>query len=192
VIPDTSKLDVALRTIAGFGVGSVIVPSNTVAATACPDNLIGMTVALSLSISVIGASFGYTIYYNIFTNKLKTALPAYVAKAAVGAGLPALEVVEFITTLVGAPAKIMTVPGVTPSIVAAATRSSQDAYAYGLEYVWNKSIAFRCVSIIACFFFQAIAGSWRIASRLILRLDVPEDSDLGVSRLSVSVERHPL
>jgi hypothetical protein len=50
---------VALGTIAGFGVGGVLVPPSTIAITVCPDRLIATTVALSLSIRVIGGSIGY-------------------------------------------------------------------------------------------------------------------------------------
>lgn len=138
-----------------YPLGGVLVPINAIAATACPDNLIGTVVALSLCIRVVGGSIGYTIYYNIFATKLKTALPTYIAKAAIGAGLPASDVTVFIETLLGAPTKITTVPGVTSAVIAAATRATQEAYAYGLKYVWLTSIAFGVVAIIACIFLPS-------------------------------------
>ena len=162
-------MDVALGTIAGFGVGGILVPASTVALTACPDHLIGSTVALSLSIRVIGgsigrfkhwtvsrirdladASTGYAIYYNIFTTKLKTALPNYIVAAAVDAGLPKSEAVTFVTKFTTAPASVASLKGVTPAVLAAATSASQTAYAYSLSYVWYTSIAFGFVSIVAC------------------------------------------
>ena len=155
VTPDTPKLDVVLGTIGGFGVGGVLVPALTVAITACPDELIGTTAALSLSIRVIGGSIGYAIYYNIFDSKLKGALPVYLSKAVQKAGLPVAQIPKFITTWVAAPTTVGSIQGVTPAVVAAATRATQEAYAFGFRYVWFASIAFGCLSIIACLALQS-------------------------------------
>jgi hypothetical protein len=69
---------VALGTLAGFGVGGVLIPAATIAVTLCPGDLIATCVALSLSIRVIGGSIGYAIYYNIFVNNITSKLPAYI------------------------------------------------------------------------------------------------------------------
>lgn len=147
--PHNPKTAVALGTIAGFGVGGVLVPPSTIAITVCPDHLIATTVALSLSIRVIGGSIGYTIYYNIFAEKLKAALPVRVAEAAIAAGLPATEAMTFVETFLTVPSSVTTIPGVNADIIAAATEGSRDAYAYGLSYVWYTSIAFGVVAIVA-------------------------------------------
>jgi hypothetical protein len=152
VTPTNPRTAVALGTIAGFGVGGVLVPPSTIAITVCPDRLIATTVALSLSIRVIGGSIGYTIYYNIFAEKLGKALPGNIAKAAVAAGLPVSDATSFVTTFLTTPGRITSVPGVTPKILAAATRASQDSYAYALSFVWYTSIAFGVVAIIAAGF----------------------------------------
>ena len=150
--PTNPRTAVALGTIAGFGVGGVLVPPSTIAITVCPDRLIATTVALSLSIRVIGGSIGYTIYYNIFAEKLGKVLPGNVAKAALGAGLPVSDATSFVTTFLTAPGSITSAPGVTPKIIAAATRATQDSYAYALSFVWYTSIAFGVVAIIAAGF----------------------------------------
>lgn len=150
--PTNPRTAVALGTIAGFGVGGVLVPPSTIAITVAPDSLIATTVALSLSIRVIGGSLGYTIYYNIFAEKLGKVLPENVAKAAVGAGLPVSDATKFVTEFLTAPGSIMSLPGVTPSVVAAATRGAQDSYAYAISFVWYTSIAFGVVAIIAAAF----------------------------------------
>ena len=59
--PTNPKTTVALGTIAGFGVGGVLVPAATLATSACPDELIATCVALSLSIRNLGSSIGYAI-----------------------------------------------------------------------------------------------------------------------------------
>lgn len=150
VTPDNPKLDVALGTIAGFGVGGILVPASTVALTVCPDELIATTVALSLSIRVIGGSIGYAIYYNIFTNKLTVALPEYVGAAVIQAGLPAEDAMIFVETFLTTPMAIASAPGATVGIIGAATRAQQEAYAYAFSYVWYSSIAFGVIAIVAC------------------------------------------
>lgn len=148
--PDNPKTAVALGTICGFGVGGVLVPAATIAITVSPDDLIATTVALALSIRVVGGSIGYSIYYNVFLNKLTPALPAYVGRYAVAAGLPAANAVEFVTAYLGAPTTLSSVDGVTPAVIAAAAKGSQWAYAHALKYVWYVSIPFGILACVAC------------------------------------------
>jgi hypothetical protein len=148
-----------MGTIAGFGVGGVLVPAATVAFTVCPDELIAICVALSLSIRAIGGSIGYAIYYNIFINKLTSKLPTYVGTYAVEAGLPLISVTDFVGLFLTAPQELATVPipRLTPAVVQAATLGSRWAYAESLKYVWYTSIAFGGLSIIACVFLGNIS-----------------------------------
>lgn len=152
VKPHNPKLAVALGTIAGFGVGGVLVPPSTIAVTVCDDSLIATTIALSLSVRLIGGSIGYTIYFNIFSRKLSTALPEYIVKSAIRAGLPPANAESFADAFLKAPATLAKVPGVTPEIIAAATLGSQNAYAYAFSFVWYSSIAFGAIAILAAFF----------------------------------------
>ena len=152
VTPETPGLAVALGTICGFGVGGLLVPTQTVAITCSPDAFIASTTALSLAVRVFGGSIGYTIYYNIFSNKLTTALPAEVAKHAIQAGLSPKQVETFVGTFLTVPAKAAKISGVTEAIIAAATKGSQLAYAEALQLVWYTSIPFGVCAIIACCF----------------------------------------
>jgi hypothetical protein len=154
--PDTAKLTVAFGTIAGFGVGGVLVPSATVALICVPDAYLATTAALSLSIRTVGGSIGYTIYYNIFVNKLTSALPAKVAQYATDAGLSSADATGFVTTFLTAPANITTAPGYTPAIAAAATIGSRWAYAEALKFVWYTSIPFGVLAVVACIFLPSI------------------------------------
>jgi hypothetical protein len=72
----------------------------------------------------------------------------YVAEYAIKAGLLVTNATLFVETLFGDPARILTVAGVTPKGVAAATYGSQWAYAESLKYVWYTSIAFGICAII--------------------------------------------
>jgi hypothetical protein len=149
ITPETPKLAVALGTICGFGVGGVLVPAATIAITVAPDELIATAVALALSIRVVGGSIGYSIYYNVFLNKLNPNLPAFIGEYAVKAGLPASSATEFVTIYLTAPANITSVAGVNDAILAAASLGSRWAYSESLKYVWYVSVPFGVLACIA-------------------------------------------
>lgn len=136
VTPDNEKRVIALGTVAGLGLGGLIVPSATVAMIASPDALITTCAALSLSVRAVGGSIGYSIYYNIFANKLTVRLPLYIAEFAVKAGLPIEDIKVFVGTFLTSPKDIGQIPGISPAIIAAATNGAQLAYANSLKYVW--------------------------------------------------------
>ncbi|KAG9202805.1 hypothetical protein G6514_004059 [Epicoccum nigrum] len=148
--PDNEHLVVGLGAMASLGVGGVLVPAATVAMIVCPDALITTAAALSLSIRTVGGSIGYSIYYNVFATKLEQNLPKYVVEHAIKAGLPVTSAVDFITVFLTAPANLTTtrIEGVTPEVIAGATKGAQWAYSQSLKYVWFTSIAFGSIAII--------------------------------------------
>lgn len=154
--PDTASMTVALGTIAGFGVGGVLVPSATVALICVPDAYLATTAALSLSIRTVGGSIGYTIYYNIFSNKIKSGLPQKIAQYAMGAGISAADATDFVGIFLTTPANITSAPGYSSAIVEAATIGSRWAYADALKYVWYTSIPFGCLAVVSCLFLPSI------------------------------------
>jgi hypothetical protein len=166
--PDTPNLAIAFGTIVGFGIGGVLVPAATIAITVTPDAFIATTVALSLSIRVIGGSIGYAIYYNIFVGKLNKKLPLYIAQYAIRAGLPVASAEDFVIAVLTAPKKVADVLGVTPAVIEAATIGSQWAYSDSLAYVWYTSIAFGTLACIACLFLGNVRPylTHRVAAHL--------------------------
>ncbi len=151
VTPTNAGLAVGLATVAGFGIGGVIVPSATIAMTACPDSLIATATALTLTVRFVGGSIGYSIYYNVFTEKLSLKLPAMVLEFATRAGLSKGSATEFVTTFLSDPGAAANLTGITPAILDAATIGSRWAYADALKYVWYVSIPFGILSIMGCF-----------------------------------------
>jgi MFS family permease len=135
--PDNVVQTIALGTVACFGLGGVIVPAATVAMIAAPDALITTCAALSLSVRAVGGAIGYSIYFNIFKEKLANKLPVLVGTYAVGAGLPVADAETFVGTYLtlGAEAA-MKLPGVTAAVLEGALTGSQWAYAQSLHYVW--------------------------------------------------------
>lgn len=140
--PENEHLVVGLGSIASFGIGGVLVPAATVAMIVCPDALITTAAALSLSIRTVGGSIGYSIYYNVFATKLEQNLPKYAAEYAIKAGLPVTSAVEFVTVFLTTPAELATtkIEGVTPAVIAGATKGVQWAYSQSLKYVWVRCI----------------------------------------------------
>jgi hypothetical protein len=104
---------------------------------------------VSLSVRAVGGSIGYSIFFNIFQDKLTARLPTYVAGAAIQAGLPLEAAETFVGALLAAPEALASIPGVTPAIIAAATYGKQLAYAESLRYVWWASISFGVCAMVA-------------------------------------------
>jgi len=108
----------------------------------CPRHLLTIILhalscaAISLSVRAVGGAIGYSIYFNIFSGKLKKLLPALVGEYAVKAGLPLASAELFVVTYLTAPAEIASVPGVNAGVLAGALKGSQWAYAESLHYVW--------------------------------------------------------
>ena len=154
--PDREVIATVLSTIASYGVGGVLVPAATVALTVTPDAFIATTVALSISIRVIGGSIGFTIFYNVFISRLTTLLPLNVATYAVRAGLPLPSAQLFVEAYLLDPKESSKLKGVTPAILEAAALGSRWAYSDSLAYVWYTSIAFGVLAIVACLFLGNI------------------------------------
>ncbi|GIZ43166.1 hypothetical protein CKM354_000640400 [Cercospora kikuchii] len=154
--PETPGMAVAFGTLAGFGVGILLVPPAVVAACVVPDNLIATAVALVVTLRFVGGAIGYTIYYAIFTDKITGILPVQVGTYAVGAGLNPADATEFVTTFLTAPADVVLLPYASPAIVAAATEGTRWAYSKALTYVWYTSIPFGIITIAVALFLPDI------------------------------------
>lgn len=148
--PTNPGAAVGLSTVAGFGVGGVLIPIATVAMSATPDAYIATVVALVNALRFLGGSIGYSIYYSIFSQKLKERLPKYVAKYAVTAGLPIESAMAFVGAFLTDPITAASVQGVTPQILQAAAMGERWAYTDSLKYVWYSSLPFGILCIIGC------------------------------------------
>ncbi|KAH9864334.1 hypothetical protein J1614_010268 [Plenodomus biglobosus] len=157
--PENESLTLAFGSLAGFGVGGVLVPAATIAMLVCPDAIITTAAALSLSIRTVGGTIGYSIYYNIFITKLTKQLPLYTAEYAIKAGLPLSSAESFVGLFLTEPAKLATtpIPGMTPAVIAAATKGTQWAYSESLKYVWLTSIAFGAVAVVCTILLPSTA-----------------------------------
>jgi hypothetical protein len=119
-----------------------------VALIVVPDSLLATATALTLSIRTIGGTIGFTVYYNVFVNKLDQALPAKVAEYVSEAGLPIDDIPGFVSAFLTSPSRIVGTPDYAPEIVASAQIGTKWAYAYALKYVWLCSIPFGTLAVI--------------------------------------------
>ena len=134
----------------------VLVPAATIAITVTPDTTIATCVALSLAIRTIGGSIGYAIYYNVFVNRLTPRLPAYIAKRALEAGVPAELLESFVGAMATNPPLARKIPGITEEMITAGYWGRRWAYGESLQYVWLTSIAFGVCACVACIFLGNI------------------------------------
>lgn len=145
-------------TIAGLGIGGIVVPASIITQIVCPPELIATVTALTLAIRVIGGAIGYCIYYNVFYNKFidlatnKYLVPQVIEllpKQVPPAELKVLatEVIEI--TASGILPLLQKIPGLqSPEAYAKVVYAGQVSYAHAYSYVYYVSIAFGGVSII--------------------------------------------
>lgn len=112
--------------------------------------------ALVVTLRFVGGAIGYTIYYAIFTDKIKTILPTEVGQYAVAAGLAPANAMEFVTVFLTEPAEVGTLSYATPSILAAAAEGTRWAYSKALAYVWYTSIPFGVLTLAVVLFLPDI------------------------------------
>ncbi|KAJ5101119.1 hypothetical protein N7456_007171 [Penicillium angulare] len=146
-----------LLTLAGLGIGGIVVPASIITTIICPDDLIATISALTLSIRVVGGGVGYTIYYNVFISKFVPAATKYIGGVMeMDLGITDIKVISEVIELTGASLldEIKLIPGIAGNETAyeMVVLAGQTAYSESYKYVYYVSIAFGVISIIsACF-----------------------------------------
>lgn len=149
-----------LLTIAGLGIGGILVPASIISTIVCPDDLIATIASLTLSIRVLGGVIGYSVYYNVFISKFVKSSVYYIG----GAMVTVLNItnVEYITEaieLTGASfiTELQTIPGLdNPIAFEVVKEAGKIAFAEAYKWVYYTSIAFGVSSIIAACFLGDI------------------------------------
>ena len=72
-----------------------------------------------------------------------------VGAAAVGAGLPAASLPNFLLEFLSASATVSSVTGVTPDVLQAAAMMSREVYLDAFKPVWYTSVGIGCTALIA-------------------------------------------
>ncbi|KAF2741182.1 putative MFS drug efflux pump [Polyplosphaeria fusca] len=147
--------------VGSLGIGGIVVPASIMTTIVCPDDLIGLVTALTLSIRVLGGSIGYCAYYNIFKSKFTAAAIYNIGGTLLKAGIKDPHVIKETIELTGASLlePIAQLPGIAgnDALYEAVVIAGQTAYAEAYKWVYYASIAFGGVSIIAAVFLGDIS-----------------------------------
>ena len=90
----------------------------------------------------------------IFTNRLKTTVPANIVPAAENAGLPSSSLPSLFEAVTSG--NFTKVPGITPNIIAAVGNAGKTADAQAFKTVYLASIAFGVLSVCAALCAQNV------------------------------------
>lgn len=114
---------------------------------------IGTAGGVGASIRSGTATVCQTIYVVVLTNRLTSTIPAQVPPAAVAAGLPESSIVQLLTAFaVGTPEAFAAVPGISPTILAAASTAYKTASSDAYRTIFYTSIAFTGLGVMLSFF----------------------------------------
>jgi hypothetical protein len=143
-----------LSFFAGIGTGGLLLPAATMLTIISPDEVIATITAATVSIRVVGASVGYSVYFNVLQNKLSSVLPTNVATAAALSGLPTSQIPAFVGSFLTG--NVTALAAYSPSLLAAATDAQKSSYVEAFRLVYFVSIAFGGSAIICCLFLGNI------------------------------------
>jgi Fungal trichothecene efflux pump (TRI12) len=150
----TPGLGQGLSFLGGLGTGGIIQPAVTILTIISPDEVIATITAITISTRLVGASIGYSVYFNTLQKTLATSIPEKVGTAVVKAGLPPGEIALFMGALLGGNSTML--GGYALNVVAAAQEAMIDSYTEAFRLVYLVSIPFGVCAVIACLFLGDI------------------------------------
>ncbi|EXJ67493.1 uncharacterized protein A1O5_09506 [Cladophialophora psammophila CBS 110553] len=125
----------------------------TAAQLSTPPHLIAITSGLMISMRSIGGIVGVAIYTAVFNSRLADVLERNVAKAALPLGLPPTSLPLLIADLsANNKTAIATIPGITPLIIQASSRTFLQSFVTSFRGVWITASTFATAALIASFF----------------------------------------
>lgn len=151
--PDNSLNALVFAALAGIGFGAPLILIVSGVQLSTPHHLIATATAVTTSSRAVAATVFTAVYSAAFSMRLDTKLPAYIATAATGAGLPATSLESFITALTtNDTATLNRIPGSNRSIIGAALAASEQAFPDSVRVAYLIAIPFGVVACIACCF----------------------------------------
>ena len=124
-----------------------------------------------------GGAVSITVFSTILSNVTARNTLKLVPAAATAAGLPASSVSALIAALPLGASAIAAVPGITDSVIAAASAAYQQAYVVGLRTTALSSLSFGIVAIIACLCCHDIDAKMNNKIEIYLENDVNADKN---------------
>ncbi|KAK5050470.1 hypothetical protein LTR84_003751 [Exophiala bonariae] len=121
-------------------------------------NLSATTSGLIAGLRSLGVTIGVAIYTAVFSSRFKVLLPAKVAQAALQSGLPESSLPALILGLATNDAEALAaVPGVSPTIITAASNALRAAYLGSFRAVWITASSLTAAGLFATFFLADAA-----------------------------------
>jgi hypothetical protein len=143
-----NKAQIGFNVISGLGQCGPLTLLVALVQFTAPHAFLSTATGLAFSARAIGGAFGSAVLDAIINGKLKSTLIPNVTAAALKAGLPSSSVaalLEAMATGVG----LSDVPGISPSILAAASDASHWAYAHAYRLAWASIIPFTVLALVA-------------------------------------------
>ncbi|OQV11091.1 hypothetical protein CLAIMM_14988 [Cladophialophora immunda] len=146
--PGDSTNSIIFGGLSGIGFAAPLVLIVAAVQLCSPHNLIATSTALTTSARAVAATVFTAIYAASVDTRIDSKVPTYIAKAALGAGLPPSSVTQFVEALVGKETSVLPqIPGVTPAVIAAGIAGLKQATADSIRVVYIIAAPF---SLLAC------------------------------------------
>jgi len=141
-----------IAVLAGFSIGWTQLTTLVSCGLVVPVHDIGIGQGFFGSCRNIIGTIATSIFVSINGNRVSQTMASNVPPAVINAGLPASSVpLLFQAAKNGTTAAIQSVPGITPTIIAAFSRAQRDSYSQSFQTVYYVSIAFGSLAIIASY-----------------------------------------
>jgi hypothetical protein len=151
--PSDSMSTLVFSGLCGLGFGAPLVLIITGVQLSTPHHLIATATALTTSARAVSGSIFTAIFAATFNTRISKYIPAYVAEAALRAGLPTSALQAFVGALAANDATALPkIPGVTSSIIEAGEIALKQALADAIRAVFIIAAAFGAVACFACLF----------------------------------------
>ena len=158
--PGDSGVSIGASIIAGVGFGGPLILIIAGVQLATPRHYIATATAITTSTRAVAATVFTAIYAAAYRDRITVKLPAYVAAAALKAGLPPASLKPFLGAfLTEDTAALAKIPGLSPTVLGAAATAFKHAQADSIRVVYIIAAPFGLLAVIACFFMSSLSKS---------------------------------
>lgn len=145
--PGDQNKGIAFMFFACCSVGIIEACAMSLGPLACATEDLGLATGALGSIRSGGAAVATAIFVSVLGSKLNAFVPALVAPAALGAGLPESSLPAIFDGLTTG--DFSAVKGATPKIITAVVAANAQAAANAFRHVWYAVIPFACLALLA-------------------------------------------
>lgn len=120
-----------------------------------PHAYLSTATGLAFSARALGGAFGSAILNTIINSELTRSYASKVSTAAERAGLPPSSIPEMLKAFASGRG-FDKIPGISPSILTAATSVSREVYAKAYRLAWSSIIPFVVLAFVAVAFLKGV------------------------------------